>query len=810
MESQQAFKLQKRYFETLFESASEPVVLLDNRDRIVMFNRKFKDLFGYRLEEAKGAFINDLLTTEEERREAELISKTALEAKPVTVKTRRRHKDGRRIPVELTVRPIVENGELLGIYGVYKDLTAEKRMRRELKMRSEYYRQLFENSPDAILLMGSSGEVMDINKAFTDLFGFDLKDVFGRTVETFLVPGGQGDPVELRATVMDGRVERDETARTSKTGETIEVEAQVQGVIIDGEVVGILANYRDVRQKRRAVEELEEQKVYFKQLFESSPEAIAIIDPEDRVVDINSAFCGLFGYERSETLGRPINDLIAPESLLGEAKALSANVMNGDVVKQETRRKNKSGRMIDVGILAYPVFFRDTQVGGYAIYSDITEKKRYQKEIEFLAYRDSLTGLRNRKYFFDELKSRMQALQDPKKLAVCYIDLNGFKKINDTLGHGVGDELLRYVARNIEDGLEADDLSARMGGDEFLILTTFEKEGAVREKIEAIIEKFDRGLMILNHSINISLSIGVAYYPEHGSTAEEIVKQADLAMYQVKGTRKNGYMVYNNALGARNRCHYDMENRLKTALAKGEMEIHYQPILSMDNRVRGCEALMRWNNAVHGMVSPAVFIPLAEDAGEIGSLSHYLFNRALKKFKDWMPLAGDGFFLSLNLSMRQIEEEEFAETVAGSLQKAEVSGNRIQFELAERNSAETLISRGEVLQALKRQGIALAIDDFGTGCFSLGQMKNLSVDVLKIDRGFVHNIHKRKDSQSIARAIIAIGSCLGLETIAEGVETEAERKTLEDLGCDMYQGYLTLPPVEAEEMEAFLKARAGQ
>lgn len=803
--------IQQAYFEGVLESTPEALALLDTQDRIVYANKRFERLFGFSGQELRGECINNVVANGELRLEAERISDRAMKADAITIETIRYHRNGTPIPVELVARPIVKEGELLGVYALYRDMTEESRIREALRVQTEYFKQLFDNSSDAIVLMDEKERIMSVNRAFEALFGYTNEESVGKVIAELIVPEiCKTESEALRDSVLENQSRKIETVRRDCNGRLVDVEAQGHGIILDGRVKGILANFRDIRARREAREALEEQRAYFKQLFDNSPEALVIIDPRDRIRDVNKGFCDLFGYSREETIGEYINDLIAPADIREEAERLSSRVIGGQVVKTETKRRCKSGKSIDVAILAYPILLKGEKVGGYAIYSDITEKKKAERDIQFLIYKDSLTGLYNRKFFYDALRDRLAKASRETRMAVCYIDLNGFKRINDHLGHAIGDELLRYVSRCMEDSLEPEDIVARMGGDEFVIWTRLEEDDGLTQKIERIIDRFNKSLDIFNHRINISLSIGAALYPEHGCNAEELIKKADLAMYEVKQEKRNGYLIYNNEIGKRNRYNYEVERQLKMALASGEITMHYQPILRMDGGLAGFEALMRWRNTQLGDVPPDVFILMAEDMGIIHELGIFALNRAFQRQKEWGRMGGGDAFMSVNLSVRQMEREGFCDLLQDLLDKHGVDARSIHLEITESISAENLKNRIEVLNRLKQAGFILSMDDFGTGYSSLKQMRSLFIDNLKIDRSFIGGIDSNAANQAIVKAIVAMAESFGFLTIAEGVETEAERKTLEALGCDMYQGYLALPPVEAAEMEAFLKTRAGQ
>ena len=800
--------LQKAYFESLLNTSTEATVLLTSDDKVVYFNKAFEKLFGHSMKTARGRWINDLVAPCEKKEEAEKISAKAMKANPLSIKTERTHRDGSRIPVEIVINPVIKNGKLLGIYAVYKDLTEKSLMKKEIEIQSQYFKQLFDKSLDAMALLDSDQRVMDINKSFVNLFGYEAQECRNRNIDEFIVSKEyREEAIACNENIKRGVSVNVETKRKNKLGEPIDVEASGNPIIIDGEIIGTVVNYRDIRERKHIVGELDEQRAYFKQLFDNSPSGIVTIDTEDRVVDINKGFSSLFGYEIAEAKGKDINSLIAPKSRYTEAVRLSSRLISGNTVKFETKRKNKSGELIDVDILAYPVWLNGKQVGGYGIYSDITEKKRAEKEIEFLAYRDSLTGLYNRKVLYDKLRSRMKRLKDGEKLAVCYMDLDGFKKINDSMGHNAGDKILRYVAKNIKESIGEEDVVARMGGDEFVVLTDCSNYQKIGEKMEKIIEGLNSGLRIFDYSIKISISIGIAICPEHGKEVEKIIKKADMAMYQVKKAGTSGYLIFTSEMENRTLYRFKLESRLKMALTNGEMAMQYQPILAMDGSIMGFEALMRWDNPVIGKIAPGIFISIAEDCGEIHQLGAFALNQSLAVLKKWKERLGDSFFMSINLSVKQMERENIVEEIAEMLKKYGLDGRNVCLEITESCSTENVVNLKEKLLRLKEMGLLISIDDFGTGYSSFRQLRDLYADYVKIDRSFVDGIDQKSENRAIVKAIVAMAKSLGAGTIVEGIETEAELEIMKRYQCDMYQGYFAQAPGSEKSIEAFINKR---
>ncbi len=801
-----ALEEQRAYFKQLFDNSPQGIVIIDIDGNVVDANKGFCKMFEYEKSEIRGKYINDFIAPQGLFDEAELLSSKLIDGGVVKFITKRRSKTNKLIDVDILAYPIWLNNKQIGGYAIYSDITEQKLAEKEIEKQTQYYKHLFENSIDAMVLVDDKEKIMDINKTFETLFGYEKKESYGRNIDDLIVSKEyRGEADVFEHDVHNGQIVKKETKRMAKDKTLIDVETFGTPVIIENKFVGTLANYRDIRERKGMVEALDKQRAYFKQLFDNSPQGIVMIDTQERVVDVNRGFCKMFEYEKAETIGELINDLIAPESLLDEAEGLSAKVIGGGVVKYETKRRSKTYKLIDVDILAYPVKLNKEHVGGYAIYSDITEKKRAEKEIETLAYRDSLTGLFNRRVLYDKLNAKIKNIEKGKKFAVCYIDLDGFKRINDSMGHNVGDELLRYVAKNIQDSMEKEDVVARMGGDEFVIFTDcvdYEKIGA---KMESIIERLQSGLKIFNYNIKISLSIGVSIYPDHGNNVEEIIKKADTAMYMAKRNALRGYLIFTAEMDKNTNDRFELENRLKMALANGEIEMHYQPILSMDGAVKGCEALMRWENPVIGKVPPNVFIPIAEDGGEIHQLGAFALNQSLIVLKKWKKRFGDDFFMSINISVKQMERENIVDTITEIMKKNGIEGKNVHLEITESCSTENVIGLKKKLSSLSEMGFAISIDDFGTGYSSFMQLRDSYADFLKMDRSFVDGIEKRDDNRAIVKAIVAMGKSLGVGIIAEGVETDEEFEIIKSLDCEMYQGYLTQRPDNEKNIEAFIK-----
>jgi diguanylate cyclase (GGDEF)-like protein len=436
--------------------------------------------------------------------------------------------------------------------------------------------------------------------------------------------------------------------------------------------------------------------------------------------------------------------------------------------------------------------------GWVATHEDITDRKRAEARIRYLAHYDALTGLPNRTLFREQLEQQLNWVHRGSKLAVLYLDLDHFKSINDTLGHPIGDELLTAVASRLRECVAETDTVARLGGDEFAIIQTAVERTADVTKLagrvlEAISEPFDLG----GHHVVTETSIGIAMAPNDGSEPDRLLKSADLALYGAKANGRGSYHFFEPVMDARAKAKRALEFDLREAIMCGGFELHYQPLVSLrDNRIVGCEALLRWRHPVRGVISPAEFIPVAEETGLINPLGEWVLNAACAEAATWPQ----HLKVAVNVSPIQFKSQGLGLTIVGALARSGLAASRLEVEIT-----ETVLMRDDdvalkVLHQLRGLGIGIAMDDFGTGFSSLSYLQRFPFDKIKIDRCFITNVAAKNGSIAIVKAIVDIARARGIRTTAEGVETEQQRKMLRRLGCDEMQGFLISPAKPAAEI----------
>jgi len=441
------------------------------------------------------------------------------------------------------------------------------------------------------------------------------------------------------------------------------------------------------------------------------------------------------------------------------------------------------------------------------VVEDVTERRRADEKIEHMAHYDALTDLPNRVLFREQIDRELKRAAAGEQFALLYIDIDEFKGINDSLGHHVGDELLKTIADRIRGCIKASDLIARLGGDEFAVIQTgINSVADVEGYVSKIYQEIRQPYQCLGHQLSTDASIGIALAPQDGTDLDQLIKNADLAMYAAKSGGRRIHRFFVPAMDASAKARLAMEQDLRQALASGGFEIHYQPLLNLgSNEISGCEALLRWRHPERGMVSPAEFIPVAEDTGLINELGDWVLRTACAEAATWP----DHIRLAVNVSPIQLKCQTLALRIAGALAASGLEPSRLEIEITEAVLIRDDEAALAILHQLRDIGVRIALDDFGTGYSSLSYLKRFPFDKIKIDRCFVTDIEEADGSASIVQAVVNIAATLDMTTTAEGVETEAQRDMLRKLGCTEMQGYLFSAPKPGADVKRLFKA-AGE
>ncbi|HZX30428.1 MAG TPA: EAL domain-containing protein [Rhodocyclaceae bacterium] len=549
-----------------------------------------------------------------------------------------------------------------------------------------------------------------------------------------------------------------------------------------------------------------------RKVFEVSSEAIMITDAKNRIVSVNAAFQAITGYAREEVFGRDPKFMGSGRHDADFFMAMWHCLQESGHWEGEIWDKRKDGSVYPKWLTIDTIRDEHGAISHHvAVFSDITERKASEDRIAFLAHHDPLTGLPNRLTLTLHLEHAIeQAKRDQMRIGLMFIDLDNFKRINDTLGHHIGDLLLCEVARRIRGVVRESDIVARIGGDEFvLVLERCQSPNDASSVAQKIIDELAEPFRFETLELHTSPSIGIGIYPDDGGDIETLMKNADAAMYHAKGLGRNNYQFYAQEMNAAAAQRLRMESRLRLAMATSEdFCLHYQPQVDLaTGQLIGFEALVRWKDAELGAVPPATFIPVAEEIGLIQFIGTWVLHTACQQARAWMDEGLAFGRVSVNVSPQQFRQPRFPGLVQTILAETGLPASALELEITESTLMETADFAVSILNQLKEVGVALAIDDFGTGYSSLAYLKRFPIDYLKIDRSFVRDIETDPSDAAIAAAVIALAHSIGVMVVAEGVETEGQRDFLSRYGCDQFQGYLCCRPVPAEDAAQFCRGR---
>lgn len=581
----------------------------------------------------------------------------------------------------------------------------------------------------------------------------------------------------------------------------------IRQIFIWSENKELLSTFQDLHEKledrvNEGIRALAKSEQQYKSLFESHPDAVFSLDLSGNFQSVNISCTHILGYDQEELFRQSfLNFIIEDDQKL--ARDAFRNAKTGIPQTFEVRGIRKQLELYYLHITLIPIMIGKQPVGMYGIAKDMTELKRNQEKIERLAFHDVLTGLPNRRKFEDSLQNALKKANERNNMvAVFYIDLDRFKKINDRLGHDAGDLLLIEVAKRLTGCLRTKDLIARQGGDEFTLFLqdVFSPQNATLVA-ERLLETLNQPFSIDGHDLKITPSIGIALYPTHGTNVTKLMKNADRAMYQAKTTGKNKYVIYSKEMSEKEEQKLLLEEELTKALERNEFVLHYQPQIDIQtNKIIGFEALLRWQHPKLGMVSPAEFIPLLEETGQIIQIGEWVLRTACQQAKEWHKQGFPYLKVAVNLSPVQFDYVHFIEMVSNILHETKLSPHCLDLEITEgiaMKKEEQVIRKLEKLQAL---GVQISIDDFGTGYSSLSYLTKYPINTLKIAREFIQEIENDKQQEAIISSIIMMAKNLKLTVIAEGVETKAQAAFLQKKQCDQIQGFYFSKPLEADQI----------
>jgi diguanylate cyclase (GGDEF)-like protein/PAS domain S-box-containing protein len=665
------------------------------------------------------------------------------------------------------------------------------------------YRQLVDDSPTPILLLQDE-KIVFLNKAAKQTLAISEGEQLISKPLSELLHDGPPELMKSQVKLLRNHNSRPYQAAFKRAdGVIILVEVFVSPADHEGAPATQLV-FTDVTQRKDSDVKLQQAV----QIIEHTMEGVLITDGEGMIDSVNPAFSEITGYSEQEIISRHPRILISNRHSPEFFDELWNEVNQTGSWRGEIWNQRKNGEVYPAWMTISCVQDERGGIAHYvAVFSDITSIKQTQSQLEHLAHHDSLTNLPNRLLFEDRLEHAIaQAKRQKRQLAVLFLDLDRFKNINDSLGHAMGDELLKEVAARLQHILRDDDTAARLGGDEFTVLVeNIEDPSQAAVVASKIQEKFKTPFKIAGRELHITTSIGISIYPEDGKDVADLTKNADAAMYQAKEQGRNSYRYYTSELTRTAFERLLLETELRSALQQNQLLLYYQPQISLHNgEMTGAEAVLRWHHPRLGIIPPARFIPLAEESGLIHEIGNWVLQEACEQTR---YLNRQGLFqgrMAINLSVRQIMQTDLILRFEEIIGESGCPPDMLQLEVTEGIFMGQMKHSVPVLDVFKKLGVSIAIDDFGTGYSSLSYPKQLPIDKLKIDRSFIRDMPHDSDAVAITQAIVSLGKNLGLRITAEGIETMAQQSLLQKMGCQEGQGYLYSPPVPAETFEEML------
>ena len=567
----------------------------------------------------------------------------------------------------------------------------------------------------------------------------------------------------------------------------------------------------------RHVEELKESESRFHSAFTHAAIGMALVSTDGRFIQANKSFCDMVGRPLADLLCAQLPALISAEDVPG-FQALVERLVKGELtsVHTEVRGVHRDGS--DVWMSLNLSLARDWQFRTHNLIvqaQDISARRRAEAELYHNAYHDSLTQLSNRTHFIEQLNRAIARVQrhPEQRFAVMYLDFDRFKMVNDSLGHKAGDELLVNVAKRLKTMLRPTDVLARLGGDEFAILVEdLTRQRDAVELTERIQKELQKPVQLGAMEVAVSASIGITFSTNGYQTADQIIRDADIAMYKAKSKGKAQYALFDSSLHQHVTAQLQLESELRRALGQGQIYLQYQPICSLrDRKLIGFEALVRWNHPERGLLEPSTFIPVAEETGLIVPLGNWVLAEACRQMREWRAIEENSTLrMSVNVSSLQLTHPDFVLHVQRAIQAAEMNPGQLTLEVTESVLMDGIENAVSTLSALRHMGVTLSIDDFGTGYSSLSYLATLPIDALKVDRSFIERMNHDGEGSEIVKAIFKLGQALSKQVYAEGIETGAQLAVLQELGCEYGQGFLISRPVDAARAATFLNGHTGE
>ncbi|MEO6606644.1 MAG: EAL domain-containing protein, partial [Aeromicrobium sp.] len=801
---------ESRVLRLIIEATANAMVMSDETGLITLVNAQTEQQFGYSRDELLSMTLDQLVPERFRGRISEFRHRFFAEpyarAMSTVPEMNGLHRDGREFPMEVGLNPVVVNDQTQLLASIM-DVTERNRAEDRLS-------QVVEAAPNAMIMVNSTGQVVLVNSQTETSFGYSRDELLGMSIEQ-LIPErfkskhdgyrrdyfGQPDRREMGAG-------RDLFGRR-KDGSEIPVEIGLNPIMISNEQ-HVLASVIDISERLalQAAETADRADRLRGSILDSLPFSIIAADGDGSIVTTNPAAERLLGAGRSELVGSRMADI------RNRGVDLQRSVRTSDAVdEREVDYRRKDGRIIPVNEAIAPIAAGDGKVSGFlAVAYDITQRKQAEAAISHMAHFDFLTDLPNRTLLFARLDAELvRAEREHRGLAVVMFDLDHFKRINDSLGHHVGDEVLLQVAARLRREVRESDLVSRFGGDEFvLVLADVTSEADLENRIASMLNVIPEPVLFNGHELIVSASMGGALFPRDGTDSTTLIKKADTAMYNAKSSGRNSFRWFRDSMQDETNDKLALAGSLRHAMTAGDITVSFQPEIDLaTGEVVGVEALARWRNVDGQQISPERFIPVAEDNGLIIRLGEHVLRTACTEVVAISEAVGIPLRLAVNVSPRQLYDKRWLEVLHQALEESGLPASRLELEITEGIFMEDPTKIVEVLRAVRAIGVTIVVDDFGTGFSSLAYLTRFPIDKLKIDRSFIHDVVENAASAAIVDTIVVMAHTLGMTVVGEGVETEAQEIYLRERGCDQAQGFRYSEAVPAREFAVMSRPESG-
>ncbi|VAX19412.1 diguanylate cyclase/phosphodiesterase (GGDEF & EAL domains) with PAS/PAC sensor(s) [hydrothermal vent metagenome] len=794
----------------LSEAAFEGIVFLE-KGRILECNNTFAKMVGYSRDELIGIPVINLIAPED----TTIVSENIAKGYEGVYETNALRKDGSTFRIEAHGMSTLYQGRPARVTAI-RDITERRRAEDDLRESEENLRDITSTIGQGVIVTDTDLTITFANPEAARLLGWGEDEMLGENAHTkfhYLNPDGSPYLYEKCVALNSVSAGLDffdvEDAFVKQDGTIFPISLTSTCIKKEGEVTGAVLAFYDITERTRIQEKLQ----LASMVVNTAIEGVVVTDVDTVIQSVNPAFTHITGYSAKEAIGQKPNMLRSDRHDKEFYKKMWEAILKTGQWQGEIWNRRKNGEVFPERLSITAIKDSKNNIVKYAsVFYDITELKQSEKEVEYKAYHDALTGLPNRQLFQDRLEQAIvRARRADSMLAVLFIDLDDFKNVNDSLGHASGDLLLQGIAVRLVGCAREEDTISRLGGDEFtIIIENIDDEQEAANVAERVIASLSEPFNYKNDNLYAAVSIGIAVYPANGATLEELIKNADIAMYNVKNKGKNNYSFFTSEMNEKAVRRIELTRNLRQAIGKDELKAYYQPKIDMEtSEIVGMEALIRWIRP-DGIVYPDEFIPVAEDTGLIVDLDEWMFCAAcafIKKIEERSVCLGkkNDVKVSINFSAKDIEKPNLINNVRNIIVGHGIDPERLEIEVTESAIIRDIDRAVDILADLREIGLGISIDDFGTGYSSLNYLTKLPINALKIDRAFIVDIEEDRNARTVAKAITAMASELGLTVIAEGVETRAQYEFLYSIGCDQVQGYIFSKPVPEDEMLKMLE-----